>query len=66
MTTSISDLIEQYAQRTVEDMDMDDLMNAVKESIIERMEDLPEPEALEEIRESSYSSELDLPEEEEA
>lgn len=63
MATTTSNLIEQYAQCCVEDMDVDDLMNSVKENIIERMEDLPEPDALGEIRESVYGDSLDLPEE---
>lgn len=55
---TLADKIEAYAQKVVDDMDIDDLMDAVKESIIDRMEDLPEPDALGEIEESVYADEI--------
>lgn len=58
MKSGGADKIEAYAQKVVEDMDIDDLMDAVKESIIDRMEDLPEPDALGEIEESVYADEI--------
>lgn len=49
------EIIEQYAQRVVEDMDIDDLMEAVKDNIIAAKDDLPEVEALDNILESEYA-----------
>lgn len=53
------DLYEQYAQKVVDDMSIDDLMTAVQEHITERLLDTSEPEALKEIEESTYSDLLD-------
>jgi hypothetical protein len=59
-------LIDDYAQRVVEDCDMDVLMNALKETIVERMEHESTDEILAEIKESSYDELLEDFEEETA
>jgi 6-phosphogluconolactonase/glucosamine-6-phosphate isomerase/deaminase len=53
-------------QRVVEDCDMDVLMNALKETIVERMEHESTDEILAEIKESSYDELLEDFEEETA
>lgn len=54
-----TELYAKFAEKVVEDMDINDLMAAVAISIEERLEDLPEAEAIKEITESSYSELLD-------
>ena len=56
---NIEEIIEEYAQKCVEDMDIDTLMQIVKDGIIYRLEDLPEPDALNEIEDSCYSDILE-------
>ena len=50
-----TELYAKFAEKVVEDMDIDDLMSAVASSIEARLEESAEEEALEEIAESSYS-----------
>lgn len=59
--TDDTELFAEYAQKVVEDMDIEDLMNAVKESIELRLVDMPVSEALEEIDDSEYSATLAEP-----
>ena len=54
-----TELYASYAQKVVEDMDIDTLMDAVAGHIEARLEDMPEVEAIDEIRESVYSDLLD-------
>lgn len=42
-----------YAREQAESMDLDDLVQAMEESIEARLSDLPEVEALEEIRDNA-------------
>ena len=56
--TLTADLFDKYAQKTVDDMDIETLMNIVKEDIENRLEDLPLSDALLQIRESVYGHEL--------
>ena len=42
--------IEKYAQESVDNMDMGDLMEIVYDQIVARLEDLPEADALDEIQ----------------
>lgn len=59
MSKSFDDLVDQYAQQCVDDMDLDSLMDAVKEHIEERMREMPRNEAIAEIEESCYSELLE-------
>ncbi|WP_075881826.1 DUF7326 family protein [Vreelandella massiliensis] len=59
--THDAELFAEYAQKVVEGLDIEDLMDAVKESIELRLADLPVSEALEEIDESEYSATLAEP-----
>lgn len=53
-----TELFATYAQHCVDGMDIGDLMNDQKISIVRRLEDLPQEEAIEEIEESVYADEL--------
>lgn len=44
---NIDDLIEKHAQSVVDDMDIDDLMNAVKDNIIESFKEMINSESME-------------------
>lgn len=59
-----TELYASYAQKVVEDMDIDSLMDAVADHIEARLEDLPEVEAIEEIEQSAYADLLDQYDEE--
>lgn len=54
------ELLEAYAQKVVEDMDIDDLMNEVKDSIIDRMKQEPEEDCLAEIEQSCFDYLLEV------
>lgn len=54
----LHDIIDDYAQKVVDDMDMGDLMASVKQSIIDTLEAKEESEAIAEIKDSVYSDEV--------
>ena len=54
METKLDILIDQYAQNCVDDMELDTLMEIVKEGIEHRLQDLPENDVLAEIGDSEY------------
>lgn len=54
----LPEIYASYAQKVVEDMDIESLMNAVKEDIEIRLDDLPDCEAMDEIRESVYAEDI--------
>ena len=57
----LQDVIEDYAQKVVDDMDIDDLMEAVKDTIIERLNTVAEDDessVVTEIEESAYADEV--------
>lgn len=56
--TDILEIIDEYAQKCVDDMDIDTLMEIVKEGIEMRLNEMEKHDALEEIRESVYAEEL--------
>ncbi len=47
-------LIDDYAQAVVEDMEIGDMMDVVKESIEQRLMDMPEKDMISEIKDSAY------------
>lgn len=57
--SSLAYMIDEYAQRCVDDMDTDVLMQAAKETIEERLLSETPEEVIKEIRESSYSELVD-------
>ena len=51
-------IAEEYAQRCVEDMDIDDLMNAVKDAIEDRMAEMEFPDVVDEVQNSAYADDI--------
>lgn len=56
--TDILEIIDQYAQKCVDDMDVGTLMEIVKEGIETRLTEMEKHDALKEIRESVYAEEV--------
>lgn len=54
-----TELYEAYAQKAVEDMDIDALMDIVAVRIEDSLHGMPEAEAIEEIEQSGYAELLD-------
>jgi len=59
LSEGMRDLIDEFAQRVVEDADIDVLMNCQKDIIVERMERESAKEIIEEIQESTYNDLLE-------
>ena len=57
------EIVEKYSQAVVNDMDIDDMIEALVDHATQYLSDLPEPDALDTILDSVYADDILTPEE---